>query len=388
MGADGEVWAERARLAWEQLLATSARRRRGRVQVLDGPGGRRGLAFLWPVSQVLAAALDVSDLPSSAPRPDGATTARGSDRRAGGDGVTAGAVERPDGRQYERAGRMVEELGVELERYRAGDGYATRPGARERYHDDNAWIGLDAVRAAIHADDQATAARWWEVARRAAGFVLAGQSPDGGIRWVEPRRGQASPLNACSTAPGIALALRVLRSHPSLTAEEAAALGTAIGRADAWLWSTLRSPEGLLWDRQEPDGSIDRTIWSYNQGAAVGADVAWWELDGAPDHLARARATATAALAWFAKDDRLWRQPPAFVAIFLRELIGLHEVAPRLDLPLVLDDYVQRAWVEGRDPATGRFTAGGIGAYGDGDGGTLDHAAIVQLLALRAQLAG
>lgn len=350
MGSDADLWADRARLAWEQLLATSVNHRRGHVQVLDGPGRRHGLAALWPFSQVLAAALQMAHLPHG-----------------------------------ERAARTVDALGVEVERYWSREGYATHPGRSERYHDDNAWLGLDAVDAALMttADGQdAAARRWWDVAVRATRFVLAGQQPDGGIHWVQPRAGRRSPCNACSTAPGIALALRVLRSHPELAADEGAALALAASRADAWLWSTLGAPEGVLWDHQEPDGTIERTVWSYNQGAAIAADVAWWQLTGEDRHLARARATANAALAWFAMDDRLWREPPAFVAILLRELVRLHRLTPRADVPLVLDGYAQRVWTDGRNPANGRFTEGGIGAYRDG--GTLDHAGVVQVLALRA----
>ena len=99
-----------------------------------------------------------------------------------------------------------------------------------------------------------------------------------------------------------------------------------------------------------------------------------------------ARETASAAIAYFTGDDRLWQQPPAFNAIFLRNLLLFDEVARFPDAVVLLDAYLDRAWRDARDPATGWLTNGGIGRYDRG--GSIDQAAFVQLYARAARRGG
>ena len=55
--------ADRAADAWRQLVTTSMLRRGGnQLLVMDGPGRHAGIAAVWPLSQVLAAALDLERL--------------------------------------------------------------------------------------------------------------------------------------------------------------------------------------------------------------------------------------------------------------------------------------------------------------------------------------
>ena len=334
----------RARDAWRLLLATSTvPRGGGQLLVMDGPGRDAGIAAVWPLSQVVAAALDLARLDGDGSHGDAAT---------------------------------VEALSRTLELYRRGDGYAPHPAAGELYYDDNAWVGLDAVQAHVQLPDRPADSRWLHTAKRTFGAVVSGQDADGGVRWREEPAGRAGSRNACSTAPAIELALRL---HLATGADRHLAVAE---RADGWLWATLASSEGLLWDHVDPDGTIERTLWSYNQGAAVGADVLWWRVTGDGARLDRARATTAAALDHYGADDRLWAPPPAFNAIFFRNLLALHAVDPQPRVVAELDRYLERVWVEARDPATGRFSGGGIGHYDDG--GTLDHAAFVQLFALQA----
>ena len=70
-------------------------------------------------------------------------------------------------------------------------------------------------------------------------------------------------------------------------------------RIAGWLQETLVDPgSGIVWDGTHPyeDPSVDRTVWTYNQGTVVGAEVQLWQLTGDRVHLDRARRTATATL--------------------------------------------------------------------------------------------
>jgi glycosyl hydrolase family 76 len=317
----------RACESWDALAAACLRRRRGVLEVLEGPG-RRGLAALWPLSQVLAAAVD----------------------------LLAITGDRTD----------VEGLLRLLERFRAGDGYAPTARARRRYFDDNAWVGLCFAQLHLQTGD----VEFLRSARDVLSFVRQGEHPDGGVRWVEGRGSR----NTCSTAPAAELALRV-----HLADGDPDALSFA-RRAMAWLDRTLRLPTDLYADRLDGTG-VDKTIWSYNQGAAAGAHALLHLAAGEPKALTRATATAQATLDRF-DASRLWRHPPIFNAVCFRNLLALDAGGSVTGVRRTARDYLARAWREARDPKTGLFTAGGIGSY-DGRA-TVDQAGLVQLLALQA----
>ena len=303
------MWAARADEAWRPLARDGLRRERRGLVVLDGPGGR--LAPLWPLSQVIWAAAEL------APHD----------------------VETPN-----------DQLLVTLERYRRRDAFAALPRSRERYFDDNAWLGLAAAR--MH--EIAPAAGWSDVGGACARWVPTGEHPDGGVRWVEG----GETRNTCSTAS----AAWLVQAASTPDARRHAA------RWLTWLDTTLRREDGLYGDHV--DGRrIAARAWSYNQGsvlaarAMLGWDVA--ELAGAAmNHWTR---------------ERLWREPPAFLAILLRALLThTRLVARTTDW---IDPYLDRAWNGARD-ADGWLTGGGIGSY-DGKP-TIDQAAFVQMFALRA----
>jgi Glycosyl hydrolase family 76 len=284
---------------------------------------------VWPVSQVLAAAIDLAELTGA----------------------------------YDDAERLV--LG--LRPYAAGDGFLPAPGDRRRYYDDNAWIGL--CFAQLHG--QTGEARWLRRARTVFRFVREGQDPDGGVRWVERRRAR----HTCAAAPAAQLALRL---HLADGDEEPLEFAR---RTLTWLDATLRGRGGLYADHVDPRGRVDRSLWTYNQGSPAGA---LWLLHVATadaEALERARATAGASLRRF-DDERTWRHPPVFNAVWFRNLLALDAAAARIPgLGAALDTYLTRAWRLGRD-AGGLFTAGSIGSY-DGTP-AIDAAGLTQLLALRA----
>jgi len=82
-----------------------------------------------------------------------------------------------------------------------------------------------------------------------------------------------------------------------------------------------------------------------------------------------------------------WRRPPADNAVSFGRILRRDGVEPQPGELAELDRYLERVWQAARDPATGQFTGGGIGRSPD-RGPTLDHAAIVQLLAWQALLLG
>jgi hypothetical protein len=140
-----------------------------------------------------------------------------------------------------------------------------------------------------------------------------------------------------------------------------------------WLDATLRGPDALYADHID-GGRIDRTVFSYNQGASVAA----LRMLGRTE---RADATARSSLALF-QGERLWQEPPPFLAIWFRALLALPAARP--EVSRLMASYVERLLREALDPGSGLFTRGGVGSYDRTT--TIDQAAIVQILAMRTRI--
>jgi hypothetical protein len=319
-GIANHGFLDEAEAAWRALEEHAFGRRWFRFAVFEAPGSR-ARASLWTLVHVLAAANDLAAL--------------GRD---------------PD---------LSRLLGL-LPRYRADRGYLPTPGARLRFFDDNAWLGLLSLRLADRTGDPSHRRR----ARRIAAFLAQGEHPGGGIRWREAHESR----NTASTAPTAELLLALGGDDRVRHAE----------RLARWLHAKLVRPDGLAADRIE-DGIVEPTPWSYGQGVVVGMRRLLAAATGDAAYRVAAIALARESLGVFTA-SRTWTEPPPFLAIWFRELLALPEVADAARARLL--EHTTRLLAEGRDPSTGMFTAGGVGSY-DGRP-TIDQAAAVQLLALAA----
>jgi hypothetical protein len=341
--------------------------------------GRRHLpgtaAHLWPFARALVATLDLA-------------------------GVTPDLIEGFD------ADAAIGQRLRTLERYwdpsSEPPAYASdvpgTPFGGDLYYDDNAWVGL----ALIGLERMRPGRGRLDRAAQLFAFAAAGwdDNPDsphpGGVFWVQQGRGTGRKnhdRNTVSNAPNAQLGLHL--------AELGALTSTAPRRPGAqdmydWVNATLdagrdrnRPGTGLFWDKLRGDGTVDRALWSYNQGSMIGVNVLLARRGGdeAPGYLERAEAIAANALAHYAETG-FERQPAAFNAIFFRNLLLLHSETsdPRLrgEILDALRAYVDGAWAQRRDDSDRfHFPAGG-GAGGGGGGTLLDQSAMVQLLALLA----
>jgi predicted alpha-1,6-mannanase (GH76 family) len=168
-------------------------------------------------------------------------------------------------------------------------GILRRNGGRivNRYYDDMAWMAIALLRA-----EEIAGAETGPLVRELWADIRAGWDPrHGGIVW---RRDDPRPYtNTPANAPSAILAARLHRRYG-----DPADLDWARRIAD-WLQATLVDPDsGIVWDGLHPaeDPGTDRTLWTYNQGTVVGAEVQLWQVTGDRAHLDRARRTATAAL--------------------------------------------------------------------------------------------
>ena len=179
----------------------------------------------------------------------------------------------------------------------------------------------------------------------------------------------------------------------------------------------------------------NKSLYTYNQGTAIGADVSLYQKTHDSKYLANAMLTAQASQNYF-NETRLWKQPPSFNAIYFRNLQGLNQELAKVsknpqesqgfqqyllnntipgnssktygqqlhdyshgnlnsmagfqkyinDLNVnsrgSLENYLNTAWDQARDNNTGLFTKGGIGHYGNNPGTLLDQSGLVQMYSL------
>ena len=332
--------ARRALTAWSSLTGSCVRAGRD-GPVVHEPGHRRPV-HLWPLSQVVhAAALLASN------------------------GVADDAAAALD-------------VPRQLARHRRHGVLTAAPGGREAFYDDAAWVALAAIELA-RTDPARLEIAWQLLPFLRRGAIDLGD--DGiGVRW----KVGGTALHACSTAPiGLVAARLALLTDDAGTRSDL----TRFAHRCRWFVATrLLRDDGLVADHVRADGHLDTTVWAYNQGATLALDVALSLLDEreARLRLEDARALAGRTLGHFAIDDAMWHQPPVFVAILMRELLGLDAVAPDPRWHRAVSTYADRVWREGRDPLSGLVDgAAGLGRYDAGV--VLDHAGVTQLWAQLSQ---
>ena len=313
--------ARRARLALASMDRTFLDRRSGDYR--ERAGGRVG-SHAWPFSQALAATIDVAAVPHHG---------RGAGRE------------------------VVSRLRALDERFRSHGVYRASPGGHV-YYDDNEWVAFDLLDwDGVRSDPEARTE-----AEQVFDAVVRAWDPDpqqtcpGGIQWTDAPGND--DRNTVSTANGAVLGLRLYQlTHRTRYLRWGR-------RMLAWVDRCMRGPDGLYGDHVSGDGVIDRTEWSYNQGAVLDAYRLLYLITNDRDDLGRAEAIADRTLATFAER---WSdgEPPEFAAIFFRRLLELADVDGRADYVAAAQAYADRLW---RQPRPRLF----------------DQAAVVQLYAALA----
>jgi hypothetical protein len=357
--------AARAYVAMQRWLdpRTGLYRRDGRLHL---PGSA---AHLWPFSRALVATLDLAGI--------GDGLIDGIDLNAAVE-ARLGALER-----YWDPEREPPAYSSDLRGSRLGG---------DRYYDDNAWVGL----ALIQLERMRPGSGYLDRAAELFSFAQGGwafehEPHPGGVYWVEQSRGlglKNHDRNTVSTAPNAELGLHLVELG-ARTPGSGSADGPQPSEMYEWVLAALDESlggdapgTGLFWDKLCGDGTIDKAIWSYNQGSMVGLGVLLARSAPAgagAEPLRHAEAIAAKALRRFAGSYE--RQPAAFHAIFFRDLLRLHDATGdeqlRGGILEAMRGYADWAWNAARDSDDRfRLPNGGLTL--------LNQSAIVQLLALLA----
>jgi hypothetical protein len=254
-------------------------------------------------------------------------------------------------------------------------------------------------------------------------FFKAGQVPGGGELENEADYGQFISLGAVNSDDETAELLYQFTDAGD--PRHADFMRFALAN-DAAMKQKLRAPDGLFWDALYPnievskfkwyDGAMqnaacagtlfackpDRTdlpppqllppsphicAWLFNnkQGVMIASDVMLYRITNNRGYLESAIRTTNAAMTYYTP-DWLWRQPPSSNAEYFVALLHLDHYAHDPRIRAELEGYLDRAWSEGRDPATELFDKGGIGIAHHAQGiSSMDQAAFVTLYSLLAR---
>ncbi len=237
------------------------------------------------------------------------------------------------------------------------------------YYDDNAWSALDLIEAYRLTGNRIDLT----LAQDLFNFVVTGWDTSqtdgcpGGVFWEDVIGSQRNTTaNAANAEVGLQL-YQLTKDSGDLW--WAAAMYQ-------WVNMCLKTSTGLYDDHVNPGGSINSTIWSYNQGAMVGAGVLLYQITGNLGYLAAAQDTAEAAVTYFGTGTTLQNQGPAFNSIYFRDLFVLNRAEPNSAYGSEAQAYATYMWTQRN--ASGLFLQNG---NTNGVNGTAPMVEIYSLLA-------
>jgi len=118
-------------------------------------------------------------------------------------------------------------------------------------------------------------------------------------------------------------------------------------QAYSWVRTCLLEPTGMYGDHVNRAGTIEPRLWSYTQGAMIGAGTLLYQATGNPNYLAQAEQTAQASLAYFTP-SRLGGENPFFPSVYFRNLLYFDAVSGQTQARSVAQSYADYFWTHQR----------------------------------------
>jgi hypothetical protein len=207
------------------------------------------------------------------------------------------------------------------------------------FYDDNVWSALDLLDGYLLTGNPTDLT----LAQDSFDFIVSGWDTSttdgcpGGVFWEDV---SGSQRNTAANAGGAEVGLELYQ----LT-KDSSDLSSAT-QMYQWENTCLAAPGGLYYDHVNLGGSVNTTIWSYNQGTMIGAGVLLYEITGTPIYLTAAETTAGSAVSYFGTGATLQSQGPAFNAIYFRDLFVLNQVQPNTDYKSEARAYAKYMWTQ------------------------------------------
>ncbi|MFJ8844791.1 glycoside hydrolase family 76 protein [Streptomyces cyaneofuscatus] len=310
-------------------------------------------SYLWPLREAAAAAVDMSELPGIGARYDHDAAERFTTLRL--------YFNPRDGRP-------------------GYDSYLPAPLGQggDVFYDDNAVVGLtflDQYRATGEELYLERAAETFDVVGRGWDDDPAKPCP-GGLHWVDSPDNYMRAANVTGLSAQLAAELYAIEGDDRYLA--------SAKKWYEWNWSCLRRSPGLYDNSRDDDGTVNKTLWSYNSGAMIGTATTLYQATGDGSYLDRAVEDATGSLAYWAQGDRLHDQPAIFNAFYFDNLRILDEVRPNPAYRETAAAYAEQTWKNNRTPSDGlfRFQPSGGGDHDPAaQAETLHQSAMIQIFA-------
>jgi hypothetical protein len=282
-------------------------------------------SYLWAFSRALAGTITLAGMPS---------------------GLLGGASYAAD----------VSERLTGLSRYWDGSGYQSYPPAPygvggTKYYDDAAWVGLSTAQNYSLTGDQTSLTD----AENVFNFVYpggwgGGESFDpGGVYWVQLATNHSRTTN--SNAPNAEIALLLENFDPANASKYDAGAQAIYGWANQYLYNVSASANydpskpALMFDSVTNGNTINKNLYTYNQGAMIAANVREYQKTGQSTYLSEAEAIANTALSTF-NESYYINGSAAFNSIFFRGLLVLYPYDASLQSTITqtIQTYADDAW--------------------------------------------
>jgi len=286
-------------------------------------------------------------------------------------------------------------------------GYDGRPTGRfgsggDKYYDDQAWVGLATAEDYAMTGDPTALAD----AENVFNFVYPGgwaggaSFDPGGIYWVQQGVGEGlsnHDRTTTSNAPNAELAALLATLDPSNAPTYQAGANAIYAWVNHNLYNVDTNPTdpetpnpnftpsqpALMFDRISGANVVVPTLYTYNQGAMIAANVREYQATGNSAYLTDAEAIATESLSTF-NEDYYINHSAAFNAIFFRGLLVLSSVTsnPSLQTSIIqtIQTYADDAWDHHRS-SNGLFSFASKSGPGDQ---LIDQGAMLQIFAMLA----
>jgi hypothetical protein len=344
------------------------------------PQSGRRYAFLWPFSRALAGTVTLAGVPLTS---------------LGGTSYQADVADRLTG----------------LSRYWDGassppgyDSYPPAPygGGGDKYYDDQGWVGLAAAANYAMTGDPTSLADAKNVFNFVypSGWAGGASFEPGGVYWVQQGVGTGlsnDSRTTNSTVPNAELALLLENFDPANAATYDAAASNMYGWTNHYLYNVNTNPTdpnspnpnydpsrpALMFDSVTTNETINKSLFTYNQGTMIAANVREYQKTGNSAYLSNAEAIANAALSTFTESN-LINQSAAFNAIYFRGLLVLaattSDSSLKSNIIQAIQAYADDAWNNHRN-SQGLFSfpsSQGTGYQ------LLDQGAMLQIYAMLA----
>jgi len=319
------------------------------------PSSGRRYSFLWSFSRALAGTITLAGVPGQL----------------------------LDGASY---GADVTDRLTGLSRYWDGssspggyDSYPPSPygGGGDKYYDDQAWVGLAAAENYAMTGNPTSLADAKNVFNFAypGGWGGGASFDPGGLYWVQQGTGVGltnHDRTTTSNAPNAEIALLLEGFDPVNATTYDTGARAMYGWVNHYLYNVNANPTdpnapnpnydpnqpALVFDKVTGSNGIDETLYTYNQGTMIAANVREYQRTGNGAYLSDAEAIARTALSNF-NEAYYMVHSAAFNAIFFRGLLVLYAVTGdtnlRSSIIQTIQAYADDAWNNHRS-ANGLFS--------------------------------